>query len=529
MSALPVNSPIQRLDFDILWCIVKINADMFEDYGALETTLATSRVCHSWRSFMLSTTSIWAHLFDLDHGLWRTARGRRELIRRSGKALLWMKTNKYSPCTRDVLTVIGKQWGRIQKLEVTIRYGSGRLAQWSVLLRPAPHLESFDIIYTWDCGKENHIFTSLFGGSAPMLRELRFSGHRHTFSTAPSSWLRQLCSMDLSVELTVSEMLKVLMSTNNLVNLRLDLTRVGHTTSTCSLVSLPKLAHLNVNFAAALTPHTLALLDHIYIPPTCSLTFAAQSIDLWEIDKKITSTPIIRTLSAYAQSHFVDHTPQKLWLTIVVGSFILKTASHPDGPTFEFSVDFSLEQMIPTHTLTTLLREFSLPGLSDVTWCGIRITGVKRPIPVFTTFMTCLPSVKTIATDKYSLRHLRAWSLRKDADTGPRIGFPVLKTLKLLSFHSPALAADGVRDPVSKFVKARIMRGHAIGVIDFTEETLDVLPNMALLRKAVGLKVRWRQRGVGEIREYICSTAPPQKVNKWVTPNSQITGSGRAS
>ncbi len=62
MSAGPVSSPIQRLNFDILWHIFDINADIFDDDRALETTFATSYVCHDWRSFLLNSTSIWAHV-----------------------------------------------------------------------------------------------------------------------------------------------------------------------------------------------------------------------------------------------------------------------------------------------------------------------------------------------------------------------------------------------------------------------------------------------------------------------------------
>lgn len=51
---------------------------------------------------------------------------------------------------------------------------------------------------------------------------------------------------------------------------------------------------------------------------------------------------------------------------------------------------------------------------------------------------------------------------------------------------------------------ARIAYDHPITTIDFTEDTLDVLPDMEFLQKAVGLKVRWRPRGVPEIHEYVC-------------------------
>ncbi len=91
MSVGPMTSPIQRLDIDVLWHIFNINADIFDDDTALETTLATSYVCHDWRSLLLHSTSIWAHVINLSHWMWNTVEGSRELIRRSGTALPWIK------------------------------------------------------------------------------------------------------------------------------------------------------------------------------------------------------------------------------------------------------------------------------------------------------------------------------------------------------------------------------------------------------------------------------------------------------
>ncbi len=88
MSAGPVPSPIQRLNFDILWHVFDLNADIFDDYRALETTLAASYVCHDWRSLLLNSTSIWAHVMDLSHWKCFTAKGSRELIRRSGDSVV---------------------------------------------------------------------------------------------------------------------------------------------------------------------------------------------------------------------------------------------------------------------------------------------------------------------------------------------------------------------------------------------------------------------------------------------------------
>ncbi|KJA19391.1 hypothetical protein HYPSUDRAFT_204608 [Hypholoma sublateritium FD-334 SS-4] len=526
MSALPVYSPIQRLDFDVLTCIFGMNADMFDDHRALETTLATSRVCRDWRSCILGTTSIWAHLIDFSDRNLRTAKGINELMRRSGISLRWIKV-PYLPSFRRewagfILLAVGEDLRRTQKLEVTI--GGDHVDLWSQLYHPAPHLKSFGITFTQEWSKFNNIFSSLFGGSAPMLHELRFKGHRSNFTVRPS-WLHQLRSLDLRVDLTVSEMLEVLMSTSNLVILRFDkllanhnhttLTLLAnHTTSTFPFVSLPKLTHLEIKLHGELNPGAL-LLDHMCIPPDCSIDISATWTNLAEIDNKSIFTHIIRAISSCARLHFIHRPPQQLWLTIMPGYFFLQTATHSHGPSFKFGVGLKSMHVFPTHTLSILLSEFALPGLSEVTWSRFKITGMNRPIPGFTVFMRSLPAVRVIGTDKYSLRHLRAWSALKGVDTGPRIGFPALEILKLdsvLPSHSYRSKFDSVPDPVSTYVKARIARGHALSIIDCTNDELHVLPDMKFLRKAVGLKVRWRQRGVAEIREYICGTGPPQKV-----------------
>ncbi|KJA19426.1 hypothetical protein HYPSUDRAFT_204641 [Hypholoma sublateritium FD-334 SS-4] len=514
-------SPIQRLDFDILWCIVQINADMFNYDEALETTLATSRVCRDWRNFMLSTTSIWAHLIDLDHWVWSTAEGRSEFIRRSGTALLWMKLHDmYGPlhCNKHLLNVVGKHLERIQRLEVTITLEY--VDQWSLLFFPAPHLESFSITFDDRSRKFNHILSSLFGGSAPLLRELYFRGHRSNLTTAPSSWLHQLRSLDLEGEPTVSKTLGVLTLTTNLVNLWLYQIRADRTTPTLSLVSLPKLAYLDMHLhthTATLTSGAV-LLDHLRIPPICSLNLLVHSIHRRAIDEESTCAAIIRAISTCARASFTHHAPQNLCLTITPRHFTLETTTHPDGPTFRFSMELLLQQVFPKHTLPILLSEFSLPYFSKVTSFRVRISSVNRPVPEIPTFMACLPSVNTIKTDKWSLRHLiRAPVALKRADTGPRILFPTLKILdvrSLLSSRADKSRFDSYPDPVSKFVLARIAHDHAISIIDFTEDTLDVLPNMEFLRKAVGLEVCWRQRGVPEIHKYVCGTrAPPNPVS----------------
>ena len=108
----------------------------------------------------------------------------------------------------------------------------------------------------------------------------------------------------------------------------------------------------------------------------------------------------------------------------------------------------------------------------------------------------------------------------------PRIVFPALETLILFSFVPPrelSCKFDPVRDPVSKYVMARLGRGQPISTVEYTAVTLDVLPHMVFLRKAEGVKVLWQKRGVSELQVYICGTCGPQKLAgfyKCITPRA---------
>ena len=177
MSTYAANSPIQRLSFDVLWCIfdinADINADIFYDATALKTTLATSYVCSDWRSLLLSSTSIWAHVMDLDHPLCRKVEGSREMVRRSGAALMCIKTHSlhlYRSGAKQILNIIDTNWDRIQKLEVTLY--ADFVDQWTSLYRPALHLESLKIVFNQESSKFDNLLPSLFSGNAPMLRNL---------------------------------------------------------------------------------------------------------------------------------------------------------------------------------------------------------------------------------------------------------------------------------------------------------------------------------------------------------------------
>ncbi|KAF8908622.1 hypothetical protein CPB84DRAFT_168769 [Gymnopilus junonius] len=139
--------PIFNLNEDLLWSIFHLNADMFTDQKALETTRLTSQVCSSWRNLMLAAPSLWGRLIDLDALLRNSAdRWGHELLRRNGEALLWIKSSSIiaeAPLAL-LLYVLEGSWFRIQRLALSINsfHFKANAKIWDKFYLPAPHLQN---------------------------------------------------------------------------------------------------------------------------------------------------------------------------------------------------------------------------------------------------------------------------------------------------------------------------------------------------------------------------------------------------
>ncbi len=188
MSINLYTAPIYSVSEDLLCHIFMLNADMFVDEGALATTRATSQVCRSWRNLMLRTPLLWSRLIDLDcisrphQHEWRA-----ELLRRSGAAPLWIRSekiiqiplrqpdyNRSNYRLQCLLGLINSDWNRIQKL-VAPRIGGYGVdpACWAPLLTPAPCLQTFEVTFfhtMHPSDSQKFECEPLFGGYAPALR-----------------------------------------------------------------------------------------------------------------------------------------------------------------------------------------------------------------------------------------------------------------------------------------------------------------------------------------------------------------------
>ncbi len=161
-SILPIprislNSPLQSLNFDLLWYIVGMNANMFTDDRAwIEhwKPLWQLLTCAVDGAHSCSVCRPSGHtVIDLDNLHRRTAEFRREMIRRSETVFLWVKARRCvdldSParCMKYLLNTLDENWGRIQRLDANIVMEHIGPDQWAPLCLPAPHLESLNLTF----------------------------------------------------------------------------------------------------------------------------------------------------------------------------------------------------------------------------------------------------------------------------------------------------------------------------------------------------------------------------------------------
>ncbi len=309
----------------------------------------------------------------------------------------------------------------------------------------------------------------------------------------------------LNAVLTTAEVLEILVMTENLVNLTLKQMVKDENDSPHLQVALPNLSHLAIHVLNNPFPG-LALLNCIEIPGSCILRFSAQSMH----PRDIVSTPnllsaLLSAISPSAQRLLACHAPHKIRLRYSDTHFELRASSRSSQPVFEIKMGLANYEKFPPYALASFLGIFTIPSFSEVAEFEFVLMGVRHPVPEFTEFTLCLPAVKVIDTDKLSVRHLTRAQEALKAHPVPAVIFPCLETLivtlgLLLPRHS-----DFDSDPVSEFFMTRIAHGHPISTIDLTPVMKNRLPDdMAFLKEATGLKLRWRESKNGEIFEYIC-------------------------
>ena len=158
--------PIAKLHRDLLWQIFALNADievvylLIEVYGIknmvrlspLTTARHTSQVCVSWRQLVISSSSLWGNIIDLEFLNQKSDIWRNEVLLRTGSEDLSIRGDivydDNAPGVAEFFELLLKNhWTRIMRVNVTVDIRSRRWPDdvWSTLERPAPALQSFSI------------------------------------------------------------------------------------------------------------------------------------------------------------------------------------------------------------------------------------------------------------------------------------------------------------------------------------------------------------------------------------------------
>ena len=505
MAAKPPPARIHALNDDALLLIFSINGNMFLDEYALHTTRATSLVCQRWRNLMLATPSLWARLLDIDlisfseHYEWR-----KELMRRTGAALLWIKVDevkKKQPADSSraigqfFFSLIRENWHRIQNL-VDYLHATPTFhpTTWEPLSRPAPVLERFNMMWERTQPAQNTDPTPLavlFSGSAPMLRDFCFLPYTID-ERVP--WLCQLRVMEFDNTYNIRHVLGILQSTPHLQELKIGGIKCLVIRSPLPIASLPHLRYLKYEGPPK---QGAALLDHMEIPAQCLLNIPS-SRDTFPMPANATEQQrlsITDTFVRCIQRYLRFRPPDRISLGYN-GDLSITVSAPPTCSFSRCSTDTPFAVSIPlgngsydTDGPWPNLTKVALPELSSVT--ELCFESSRRINPTLSSFFGCFTSLKTITTECRSLGYLTA--LRNDirgSDDSPII-FPLLDTIELdLLFNWYDARCYEVDSEVKEFIMQRIREGHAISRLHLVNHHLyDDPPILDALSKADGLTV----------------------------------------
>ncbi|PPQ95119.1 hypothetical protein CVT25_011662 [Psilocybe cyanescens] len=207
---------IFKLNEDLLFTIFYENASLNNHVGTMNTdwtysensandgftsrvvnTLRfTSQVCQVWRRLVINSPSLWGKAVDLDLLAVGKPEWGKEVVRRTGNALLDVRgTIRYGTIrgarnTGPLLELILQQhWARVRTFYINI-YGVDNIDPnaWQAIYQPAKYLELFHLSTEYRAGST---ITDglLFAGDAPVLQNFRAS---HDLFSPDCSWLRQL-------------------------------------------------------------------------------------------------------------------------------------------------------------------------------------------------------------------------------------------------------------------------------------------------------------------------------------------------
>lgn len=492
-------SPISKCTDDVLLKIFSIGGDIwhqgysgmkiFHETSPISITRRSSQVSKEWRQLILGSSSLWGKLLylnDLNPG---SDRWRKEVLRRTKKAMLHVRVElnpAQTAATSLLFDILDEKWSTIRNLEVSIFSQSGCYddKRWLAIHRPTENLRTILLhfhTYVPEPLRSNNI---LFSGRAP---SLKFVTIRYMNFQLPTQWFSQLYAFRIAGQYRASQLMQSMSSMSfleylELYDLRSDNAEFWPT------ISLPRLKDLIINsqFAAC-----LKVLSHTTVPPGCGLQIVRPDRREYITDADLLAAS--QVLSPYCETYFKIHFPTSIRLSIQRTSFYFCNIDH-NLPSFNLRIEKSNE----FSSMDLLFKAFLDCPFSKVTnllfESNANVTFLSSD-PKFSNFISHFSTLNGLTTNPAGLRVQVFVEIPTHNDG---ILLPALKTLRLVHVTGESLSQ------IIDFLNWRHAVGAPIQVL-----ILDSLGlNLSTLEQYSGLKIVCPRAGQ-ESLEYICGSGTP--------------------
>ncbi|KAF9476281.1 hypothetical protein BDN70DRAFT_882663 [Pholiota conissans] len=516
-----LNAPIFKLDDYLLWLIFSETArmDMDLSYASrhrkrhlhpLTVLRRCSHVCSLWRDILLHSPSLWGQLIDIEALLWSHDSWRKEVLSRTGQALLhvkgcirfdpenepWKGTGEY------FLSLLNEYWPRIRRLrvevmEVGVQSEEKALQRWRVLQRPAPNLEFFDVHF--GLNTLSNLFTNegnhLFSDNSPYLRHFVATNIKFQLSAPCFAHLK---SLQISSYFTIFHILDAFSGMDSLESLTVDSLSMTPGDLPLPYVFLPLLTDVQV-FGP--TGPCMTLLDHITAAPSCRIFFEAGS-DKLPTMREVEATH--RVLERYAKNYLETHAASAVSISIHLSSFTfftnsITTLNDHSSPDFKFRLD------VRPDDISFLLGALSQCSFDSVKTLYIGSRGLPTLDSNFIKLFKLLHSIEEVELTPDGMTFLLTTSSEENGPDSPL--FPLLKTIRIAPFIT---ASD--TDMILPFLHHRQSLGVPMKVFDLALHPLAGFPiNFSFLDEIKGMKVAWKSGK--ESKTYVCGSGRPDELD----------------
>ncbi|KAF8873491.1 hypothetical protein CPB84DRAFT_622371 [Gymnopilus junonius] len=210
----------------------------------LSQLIRASQVCHDWREITLDSPLLWGRCISLNHPILLEEQWRKEILRRSGKAPLWIQGKMLmEKITNFFFAIIKEEWERVQVLDVILVDSSDMWnGAWAPILRPSPMLQIFKL------ANEFSPFTRypapFLTDHAPQIKIFRSSNISFNLH-AP--WISHIQELTIRGSFSLPDVLAALRNMRKIRHLQINFTNVGSDVVECpSPVHLPDLEELMI-------------------------------------------------------------------------------------------------------------------------------------------------------------------------------------------------------------------------------------------------------------------------------------------